>query len=72
MTDMTINYSQIVTQLTDVRAAEALPSGIYVGDLFGGRSFTDNVAAVLERRSAGGWQELATSSEHWTLIYLSS
>ncbi len=39
--------------------------------MYGGLTFTDDVAAVLESRSYGGWQEIELSeSERWTVITL--
>ncbi len=42
-----------------------------VGDLHGGLTFSDSVAAALEARSAGGWHEIHTpANETWTIIIL--
>ena len=41
-----------------------------VGDTCGGRSFNDNIAAVLEKRSYAGLREIVDGDEHWTVIYL--
>jgi crotonobetainyl-CoA:carnitine CoA-transferase CaiB-like acyl-CoA transferase len=66
-----IDTSSIVTKLSGVREARALPPGAIVGDLHGGLTFTDAVASALESRSSGGWQELQTpSGEIWTIILL--
>jgi len=66
------DLSKVVTCVTDVREARLLPPGVVVGDRFGGRSFTDNVAAVLEARSHGGWREVIFEETRWTVIELVS
>ena len=58
----------IVRKLASVPEALALPAGSVVGDLHGGLTFTDAVAAALESRSSGGWQEVQAGGETWTLI----
>jgi crotonobetainyl-CoA:carnitine CoA-transferase CaiB-like acyl-CoA transferase len=64
-----VDTASIVRKLASVKDARALPPGAIVGDLHGGLTFTDAVAAALEARSTGGWQELQTpSGETWTLI----
>ena len=64
-----IDTSRIVTKCASVREARSLPPGSVVGDLHGGLTFTDAVAAALEARSMGGWQELQLpSGEIWTII----
>src|SRR4051794_21763000 len=66
-----IDTGSIVTQLRSVKEARALPPGAIVGDLHGGLTFTDAVAAALESRSSGGWQELQTTDRQvWTIILL--
>ncbi|BDC50482.1 hypothetical protein F183_A27980 [Bryobacterales bacterium F-183] len=47
-----------------------LPRGTVVGDQYGGRTFTDNVAAALERRSHCGWREYQDGETRWTLIVI--
>jgi hypothetical protein len=66
----TVDFTKVVTRLADATEARALPRGVTVGDTCGGRSFNDNVAAVLERRSLGGWHEIIDGSERWTVIVL--
>ena len=67
----TLNTSAIITKLADVKEARALPRGSLVGDLHGGLTFTDAVAAALELRSSGGWHEVQTpDSQMWTIIAL--
>ena len=61
---------EIVTLLTEASEVKGLPTGVVVGDKVGGRSFSDNVAAALERRSFGGWQDVSKGGEQWTLIYI--
>ena len=64
-----VDTSQIITQLASVKEARALPCGSIVGDLQGGLTFTDAVAAALEARSESGWREIHTAgSEIWTII----
>jgi crotonobetainyl-CoA:carnitine CoA-transferase CaiB-like acyl-CoA transferase len=66
-----IDTGTIVRTLGTVKEARALPPGTIVGDLHGGLTFTDAVAAALESRSTGGWQELQIpSGEIWTIIIL--
>jgi crotonobetainyl-CoA:carnitine CoA-transferase CaiB-like acyl-CoA transferase len=66
-----VDLTCIVTKIANVREAHALPPGTIVGDLHGGLTFTDAVAAALESRSSGGWQEFLTpQGETWTLIIL--
>jgi len=61
---------QIVTTLTEVSEVKTLPKGSRVGDLYGGRSFNDNIAAALERRSQCGWRDIEEAGQRWTLIEL--
>lgn len=66
-----IDTASIVSTLRTVKEARALPPGAIVGDLHGGLTFTDAVAAALESRSSGGWQELQTTAgQIWTIIVL--
>jgi crotonobetainyl-CoA:carnitine CoA-transferase CaiB-like acyl-CoA transferase len=59
----------IIRKVGSAREARALPRGCVVGDLHGGLTFTDAVAAALEARSVGGWQEINTpAGETWTII----
>jgi hypothetical protein len=61
----------IITKVASVKEARALPPGTIVGDLHGGLTFTDAVAAALEARSAAGWQEMQVpSGEIWTTILI--
>jgi crotonobetainyl-CoA:carnitine CoA-transferase CaiB-like acyl-CoA transferase len=67
-----IDTGSIVKKLAGVKEARALPPGAIVGDLHGGLTFTDAVAAVLESRSTGGWREMQIpSGQIWTVIILS-
>jgi hypothetical protein len=66
----TFNFNNIVTRVEDATEAKSLPSGVFVGDTCGGRSFTDNVAAVLESRSFAGWREVQDGQQSWTIILL--
>jgi hypothetical protein len=59
---------RIVTCVADPAVARALPCGTMVGDNFGGRSFNDNIAAILESRSNDGWREIDFGERRWTVI----
>ena len=64
-----IDTGCIITKIANVKEARALPPGSIVGDQHGGLTFTDAVAAALETRSIGGWQEMQVpSGEIWTTI----
>ncbi|HEY1338774.1 MAG TPA: hypothetical protein VGF59_14760 [Bryobacteraceae bacterium] len=63
-----LDTTSFVTKLSSVKEARALPPGAVVGDLHGGLTFTDAIAAALESRSHGGWQEMQISGETWTII----
>ena len=66
-----IDTGCIVNKISSVKEARTLPPGSIVGDLHGGLTFTDAVAAALESRSAAGWQEMQVSGgEIWTIIIL--
>jgi hypothetical protein len=65
-----LDVSKLIVSLSDAREAKTLPPGIAVGDTCGGRSFNDNIAAVLESRSRSGWQEVALGDTIWTVIVL--
>jgi hypothetical protein len=58
---------EIVTKV-EPSEVENLPKGCVVGDQFGGRSFNDNVAAALERRSYLGWNDYSEGDQTWTVI----
>jgi hypothetical protein len=65
-----LDFSKVVTHVSDVSEARSLPCGITIGDTCGGRSFNDNVAFVLENRSLGGWREVEQDQQRWTVIVL--
>jgi hypothetical protein len=66
-----LDTSSIITKVESIKQARALPGGSVVGDLHGGLTFSDAIAAALESRSRGGWQEIgAPSGETWTIIIL--
>jgi len=68
-TALGVDTASIIQKVASVKEARALPPGSIVGDLHGGLTFTDAVAAALESRSTGGWQELQTpAGETWTVI----
>ncbi len=60
----------IVMTLTQASDVKSLPKGTVVGDVHGGRSFSDNVAVALERRSHCGWRDCMEEGQRWTLIEL--
>jgi hypothetical protein len=66
---MAIDTASIITKLVTIKEARGLPAGAIVGDLHGGLTFTDAVAAALESRSSSGWREIqASNGEIWTII----
>lgn len=66
-----LDASSFITKCCTVQDARALPPGSIVGDLHGGLTFTDDVAAALESRSLGGWQEIEpVVGQRWTIIAL--
>ncbi len=66
-----LGIAHIVRKCATAKEARALPLGTVVGDMYGGLTFTDEVAAVFESRSYGGWQEIEpVPGEHWTVITL--
>jgi hypothetical protein len=66
-----IDLRSIITKIESVEEVNLLPPGSVVGDLHGGLTFTDAVAAALECRSLGGWHEVQTpNGEIWTVIVL--
>ena len=68
---LVIDTASIVRKCANVKEARLLPAGSIVGDLHGGLTFTDAVAAALEARSTGGWHEHQTpTGETWTLIII--
>ncbi len=68
---LAVDLSQTVTELSSVKAARDLPVGSVVGDLHGGLTFNDAIAAALESRSTTGWREVRTADcETWTIIFL--
>jgi hypothetical protein len=65
------DMSCVITVLSSVEAARALPAGSVVGDPHGGLTFNDAVASALEARSLAGWQEVeAAPGQIWTVILL--
>jgi hypothetical protein len=65
-----VDFTKVVTNINDPSEALALPCGVVVGDTYGGRSFNDNVAAILESRSIAGWHEVQVGPKRWTCIVL--
>ena len=66
---LSLDPAQVITHLASVREARALPPGSIVGDLQGGLTFSDAIAAALEARSLSGWREVhAPGCETWTII----
>ena len=66
-----LSTESIITKVTTVKHAKALPPASVIGDVYGGLTFTDVVAAALETRSAGGWHDIQVSADEiWTIIIL--
>jgi hypothetical protein len=66
-----IDPASIIQTIACGTEARGLPKGTIVGDLHGGLTFSDAVAAALEARSVQGWHEWrASSGETWTIIVL--
>ena len=66
-----LSTESIITKVSTVKQAKALPPASVVGDVYGGLTFTDLVAAALETRSAGGWHDIQVSADEiWTIIVL--
>ncbi|HWB83629.1 MAG TPA: hypothetical protein VG675_05790 [Bryobacteraceae bacterium] len=66
-----IETPRIISRVDNVKAARTLPVGSVVGDLHGGLTFSEAVAAALEFRSSGGWQQVRTpEGEIWTVVLL--
>ena len=66
-----LDIASIITEVANVKDARVLPGGSVIGDLHGGLTFSDAVAAALESRSRTGWREVCTpSGETWTIITL--
>jgi hypothetical protein len=60
----------IITSVPTIQAARSLPTGSIVGDMYGGLTFSDAVAAVLESRSVDLWREAPIEGQSWTIIVL--
>ncbi len=60
----------IITSVPTIEAARSLPICSVVGDMYGGLTFSDAVAAVLESRCAEGWREATVEGKSWTIIVL--
>ena len=68
---MADGISPIIRTVLTPEEARSLPRGTVVGDVHGGLTFTDAVAAVLESRSQRGWYEAQGSDgNRWTVIVL--
>lgn len=66
-----LDTSSFVTRCATSEEARTLQPGSIIGDRHGGLTFTDEVAAILESRSLGGWQEIELApGERWTIILL--
>ncbi len=61
---------EVVTTIENESQAWDLPQGCLVGDTCGGRSFSDNIASVLEQRSYSGWRDIKLGPVRWTVILL--
>jgi crotonobetainyl-CoA:carnitine CoA-transferase CaiB-like acyl-CoA transferase len=69
-TGLAVDPAAILTKVAGVKEARALPTGAIVGDLHGGLTFSDAVAAALETRSRDGWVEIQAQGQVWTIIVL--
>jgi hypothetical protein len=65
-----LDVSSLITCVRTPKDARSLPRGAMVGDVHGGLTFNDAVAAVLESRSLHGWHDLDLAGQRWTIIYL--
>jgi hypothetical protein len=66
-----IDLSAVVTKVQSPAEARSLPVGTVVGDVHGGVTFSDRIAAELERRSREGWCDaVGPDGEAWTVIVL--
>ena len=66
-----LDTASIITKVLSTAEARALPAGTLVGDMQGGLTFSDAVAAELESRSTEGWHEVRDAhGEVWTVIVL--
>ena len=67
-----IDLSVVVTRVQSPAEARSLPRGTVVGDTHGGVTFSDMVAAELEKRSFVGWRDVrdGASRHSWTIIIL--
>jgi hypothetical protein len=67
-----IDFSSVVTKVQTKDEARALPTGSIVGDKYGGVTFSDAIAAELEKRSRFGWRDVVCSEDQsrWTVIIL--
>ena len=64
-----LDTTSIITKVASIKEARTLPPGAVVGDLHGGLTFTDAVAAALESRSHQGWREIQLpTGQVWTVI----
>lgn len=68
---MQLDLSAVVTRVPTIAEARALPVGSVVGDKHGGVTFSDAVASILERRSNGGWCDVPSDDQRWTVILIS-
>ncbi len=66
------DHASVITAVSSVEEARALPRGSVVGDCRGGVTFSDAVARILEQRSACGWIDVTAeaTARAWTVIYL--
>ena len=69
-----IDFSTIVTRVRTRDEVRSLPPGAIVGDAYGGATFSDSIAAELEKRSFTGWQDVfrPDDSSWWTVIVLNN
>ena len=66
-----LDVSTVITRVSTIEDARALPQGALIGDQHGGLTFSDAIAYVLEKRSCQGWMEIeGPDGNRWTVIRL--
>jgi hypothetical protein len=67
-----LDPTSFITKCATAEEARSLLAGSVVADRHGGLTFSDEVAAVLEARSYGGWREIEFTGERWTIIFINN
>lgn len=66
-----LDVTTVITTVSTVEEARALPPGALIGDQHGGLTFNDATAYALEKRSCQGWIEVeGPDGSRWTVIRL--